>query len=120
MKGQVTSVNSKPIFSPDPMGFEDFLTSRQDDIRGAASELFRMLLRDREDEPDIIYDMALVGELIEDAATLLEKNQIPSCDPYWECGYDLLSEDLNEDGELACVRGSDCDKVNCPFLGQRR
>lgn len=90
--------------------FEDFLTTKNDEIDNAAYDLLDTLARATEGkERDtsgkvVAWDMEIIGNLVNYADNLLSKYGYKTCHPYYE------SEE-----EMPCIDGTDCDKANCPF-----
>lgn len=90
--------------------FEDFMTSKNDEIDNAAYDLLDALARATEGKERytggkvVAWDMEIIGTLVDYADNLLSRHRYNTCHPYYE-----------GEEETPCIDGTDCDKIHCPF-----
>lgn len=88
--------------------FEDFLTSRNDELDNAAYHFMRLMLalpeeEAAEDDP-FPWDMQHIGEAEDCIEAMLKECGLLVCHPYYE-----------GDDETPCYKGTDCQRKTCPF-----
>lgn len=92
---------------PQAERFEQFLVDKCDFIDNAAYNLIRAIAEkktDLDDEPEIEWEMGMIGEVVDAVKEVLEKDfKIRPCHPYHSGAY-----------EIPCYR-SNCLAQNCPF-----
>lgn len=85
--------------------FEAFLLERNDAVDNAAYQ-FLLLLRQNEQsgeaETVLPWSMELIGELVEQAQSILHEASFPNCWPFYE-------------NEIPCMQTDSCKNPNCPF-----
>lgn len=90
------------------LSFEQYLERRGDAIDNAAYSLALTLLRaddetSNEDvEKRLPWNMEILGEIIENAESTLERHGYFACYPYYDDG-------------IACPKAGACLKKDCPF-----
>lgn len=92
------------------MSFEHFLEFKADEIDNAAYALIVALLRTHPEqsyEEILSWDMSVIGAVVEDAKSTLEKMGKQTCFPYYE-------------EEICCFRTASCKTATCYFDDDRR
>lgn len=81
------------------MDFEVFLTNRNDEIDNAAFQLIILL-----SNKACVWDMELIGDVVDAVLEELRRHGVSSCYPYYE-----------GDESVPCFQGTDCKNPNCPL-----
>lgn len=85
--------------------FEQYLCERGDKLDNAAHEFLSILAR-----KEIDWDISIIREVIDYAASILQSNNIRACDPY----YTTVAGDNGEEIPIECCNLGDCCR-NCPL-----
>lgn len=87
--------------------FRGFLEKRNDALDNAAYQLALLMLNGQNaDDPEqaLPWNMEIVGRILENTASVLDRAGYPPCWPYYE-------------EETPCVWTQSCAKKVCPFKG---